>query len=229
MFDALYLSPHFDDAVLSCGAQIWDRTARGEKVVVVTVCAAPPPGPEGLSPFAFQLHQRWSRFGEFDRAREDWQAVARLGAETYHLRFHDCIYRRSPVGAWLYQSETAIFGEVSPHESSLVGEIAEAFARITIRANAAIFIPCGIGNHVDHQFTRLAAEKWLGPEGGSFQYYADYPYAETASGGAEVPVSDEGRRQKIEAIRAYQSQLSTFWADDAVMVARVSQWVERMF
>ena len=229
MFDALYLSPHFDDAVLSCGAQIWDRTARGEKVVVATVCAAPPPGPEGLSPFAFQLHQRWSRFGEFDRAQEDWQAVARLGAETRHLRFHDCIYRRSPVGAWLYQSETAIFGEVSPSESSLAGEIAGAFARIIVKGNAAIFVPYGIGHHVDHQLTRLAAEKWLGSESRSFQYYADYPYAEKASGGVEVPVSDEGRRRKIEAIRAYQSQLSSFWEDEAGMVARAIQWPERVF
>ena len=70
MIDALYISPHFDDAVFSCGSQIYDRIQRGERVVVVTVCAAPPPALSELSPFAAGLHARWSASGQsnFDRA-----------------------------------------------------------------------------------------------------------------------------------------------------------------
>ena len=54
----IYLSPHFDDAVLSCGGLIWEQVRRGERVEIWTVCAgAIPPGP--LSPFAAELHARW--------------------------------------------------------------------------------------------------------------------------------------------------------------------------
>ena len=38
-YHAIYLAPHLDDAVLSCGGQIFERTARGENVLVVTVMA----------------------------------------------------------------------------------------------------------------------------------------------------------------------------------------------
>ncbi|MGH2521295.1 MAG: PIG-L deacetylase family protein, partial [Anaerolineales bacterium] len=51
----LYLSPHFDDAALSCGGTIHQQTRQGERAVVVTVCAGDsPPGP--LSAFAQTLH-----------------------------------------------------------------------------------------------------------------------------------------------------------------------------
>ncbi|MBM4423149.1 MAG: PIG-L family deacetylase [Chloroflexi bacterium] len=222
MFDALYLSPHFDDAVLSCGAQIWDRTRRGERVAVVTVCAAPPP--PDLSPFAASLHERWSGRGVFDRAAEDREALARLGAVPLHWFLHDCIYRQSSGGQWLYNSEAGIFGKVSAAEAGLIIELARSLEAIELKPDAEVFAPAAIGNHVDHQITRLAAERWRR----SLQYYADYPYAEATPGGEVAPVSEEGRRQKILALKAYRSQLSTFWSDEAAMIAKVSQWPERL-
>ena len=57
MLTHVYLSPHLDDAVLSCGGMIHRQAQAGERVVVVTVCAGdPPPGP--LSDFARSLHER---------------------------------------------------------------------------------------------------------------------------------------------------------------------------
>ncbi len=225
MLDALYLSPHFDDAVLSCGGQIYDRAQRGQQVAVVTLCAAPPPGE--LSPFAASLHARWDH--SFDRAAEDREALGRLGAIPIHLPFHDCIYRRSPAGEWLYASEAALFGEVSAHESGLIDRLASELGRVPLKPDSDIFIPRAIGNHVDHQIVRAAGEAWCRARGRSFQYYADYPYAAAAPGGMAVPISDAGRRQKIQAIRAYRSQLSSFWPDESTMFAAVNQWDERTF
>lgn len=227
MFDALYLSPHFDDAVLSCGAQIWDRTQRGERVAVATVCAAPPP--THLSPFAQSLHARWRGAGEFDRLREDLDAVSLLQATPIHLTIPDCIYRRGPTGEWLYDSEAAIFGEVSEAEDYLVAELGGAFRRIELTDNAPVFVPYALGHHVDHQLVKRAGETWGRTSGRSFRCYADYPYAETIPGGVAVPLSEAGRRQKILALGAYHSQLSTFWITDSQMIAKVSQWLERVF
>jgi len=228
MFEALYLSPHFDDGVLSCGAQIWDRTQRGEKVAVVTVCAAP--APEQLSLFAQSLHLRWSAFGTFDRAAEDNEALQKLGATPIHLDYYDCIYRRERLGGdWLYASEAAIFGKVKAEEAYFVEELAKVFATIALTDTAQVFMPRAIGNHVDHQLVRMAGERWAQESGRVIRYYADYPYAEAVDGGEMVGVSEAGRRAKIEALLAYRSQLSSFWPDETTLRAKVGGWLERMF
>jgi len=39
----IYLSPHLDDAVLSCGGIIWQQVQSGHQVEIWTICAADPP------------------------------------------------------------------------------------------------------------------------------------------------------------------------------------------
>ncbi|MBI5293671.1 MAG: PIG-L family deacetylase [Chloroflexi bacterium] len=233
MFNALYLSPHFDDAVFSCGGQIYQRVRRGERVAVVTVCAAPPPPPAEWSPFAAGLHARWSAQGAaaVNRAREDRAALAMLGAESAHLAFHDCIYRRA-VGGWLYASEQAIFGELSPLEEGLVERVAAELGRVAEPASGGeVFSPFGLGHHVDHQLARCAAERWSARAGVHLHYYADYPYAASAplAGFAEVALSAEARQAKLRAFQAYSSQLSTFWADEAAVAEAAGHWAEQVF
>jgi hypothetical protein len=114
----------------------------------------------------------------------------------------------------------------------LIDEMARVFKQfeLELSPNALVLVPYAIGNHVDHQLTRAAAEKWLtGHPRLRFQYYADYPYAETVPGGEELPISPEGIRHKIDSIRAYKSQLSSFWPDDPTLVANVTLWPERAF
>ena len=231
MIDALFISPHFDDAVFSCGGQLYDRTQRGERVVVVTICAAPPPAGD-LSPFAASLHARWSQAGQFsfDRAAEDRAALAVLGATPLHLNFHDCIYRRAPGSNWLYDSEAAIFGELSPLESAVVEAVAGELAKVgPLASRAEIYLPFGVGHHVDHQLARAAAERWLSQTGRRFHHYADYPYAESVAGGIEVSITDSAQEAKIAAVRAYASQLSSFCADEAKLIKSLGIWTERLF
>jgi len=56
--DWVFLSPHLDDAVLSCGGFIFELIQKGERVEICTICAGDPP-PGELSPLAEMLHQRW--------------------------------------------------------------------------------------------------------------------------------------------------------------------------
>ncbi|KAB2956573.1 MAG: PIG-L family deacetylase, partial [Thermoanaerobaculia bacterium] len=57
MTDLLVLSPHLDDAVLSCGGRIADEVARGRDVLVVTVFTADEPA-EPPSRLAADLRRR---------------------------------------------------------------------------------------------------------------------------------------------------------------------------
>ena len=54
----IYISPHFDDAVLSCGGLIFEQARQGIPVEIWTICAGDaPPGP--LSQLAQDCHVQW--------------------------------------------------------------------------------------------------------------------------------------------------------------------------
>lgn len=248
-YDHLYLSPHLDDAVLSCGGQIFQQTTAGESVLVVTVTTGDPPPDGPLAPIAQELHDRWnaglaqaverSAIVEQRRA-EDAAACAVVGADYLHWPVLDCIYRTDPVtGRFLYVDTHGLFGAVDPVEGPLIDTL-KAHMRALPPAGQ-IYIPLGVGNHVDHQLTRQAADRAFSDG----LYYEEYPYvaapgaldkvlppAERDSWVAVTAVLGEpAMTAKITAITTYDSQLSSFFLDDADLDRRVRAigkrvWVE---
>jgi hypothetical protein len=215
----VYLSPHLDDAVFSCGGLIARQVAEGAAVTVVTICAGDPP-PGEVSPFAAQLHARWGTTSApvGGRRAEDRIACGRLGASVVHLSVPDAIYRKDEQGLPLYPDEASIFGELAPPDATAVHTATDLILPYH-SAEAAMYAPLGFGGHVDHRLTRLAAERLGEP----IWYYADLPYA--ARGGS-VPeslgqppgerVSQRLADEEIEgwatAAFEYASQRSTFWS-----------------
>jgi LmbE family N-acetylglucosaminyl deacetylase len=216
----IYLSPHLDDAVLSCGGLIARQAAGGESVLVVTVCAGDP-GEAPLSELARALHERWggSASPVGDRRSEDRVACGRLDASVLHLDIPDAIYRLDPTGGALYPTEEALTSPVSPSEADLIQRVAE-------RLQAAcppgrLYSPLAIGGHVDHRLTRAAAERLGRP----LWYYRDFPYASRAASypddlprpparEAFLQLSAEEIQTWAAAVSEYRSQLSTFWPDE---------------
>ena len=234
-YDRVYLSPHLDDAVLSCGGTVWQQVRAGERVLVVTVFASAPDPGAPLSPFAQELHVRWGHpaGAVARRQEEDRAAVATLGAKAVHWPYMDCIYRQTPAGRFPYASREALFGEVHPTERGLiVGVAARLAALLQGWAGTAIYAPLGVGHHVDHQIVRQAAEG----SGHALTYYEDFPYAEDPQavlaqrrGRARlVMLSPEAVEAKIAAIACYRSQISTFWANVGEMAASVRAFAERI-
>lgn len=236
---ALYLSPHLDDAALSCGGLIHQQTRQGTAAVVITICAGDPPA-TSFSPFAEALHARWQLSPTEAVARrraEDQASVHGLGADARHLGVPDCIYRSHPVdGRPLYASEAALFDVLNPVELSLADDIARALQAVLADwPDAQVYAPLGIGRHVDHQLTRRAAERLGRP----LLYYEDYPYAGRASATADWNGLAAGLQPKTlaltetdlaaycQSVSAYRSQISTFWADEAVMTAALRDFAVR--
>ena len=246
----IYLSPHPDDAVFSCGGMIHRQAESGGRVVVVTFCTGDPPGGP-LSDFAQELHERWhpqSRplAGEMvaTRRREDVAAIDALGAQAVHLDLPDCIYRLNPAtGLPLYASQAAIFGSLHPSELTLIRRTATKLSTLLHGfGRHHLYVPLGIGQHVDHQLARRAAEV----SGGVYAYFEDYPYiaqeSERWSGPASpgphgrpltpelIYLSEADLCARVDAMARYESQLSSFWTsrqnlDDAVrqFTSRVGQ------
>ncbi len=55
----IFLSPHFNDVVYSCGGTLGVQVSSGLHPLVITVFGGPPPANTPLSPFAQQVHGQW--------------------------------------------------------------------------------------------------------------------------------------------------------------------------
>ena len=168
----IYLSPHFDDAVLSCGGLIWEQTHSGIAVEIWTVCAGnPPPGP--TSDYALNMHKIWNTGTAQEtvelRRIEDRNAGRRVGAIVQHLPIPDGIYRRTQTGTLIYPE--TIFTEPNPRDASLAEQVSEQFSDRLTQYDTLV-CPLAVGGHVDHRITRMAAEMLKRP----LWYYADIPY-----------------------------------------------------
>jgi len=232
-YDAIYLSPHLDDAALSCGGQIYTRTAAGQHVLIVSVMAGSP-HPSAQSDYIDSLHTRWEVEGDAVAARraEDVAACAILGADYLHLDVPDCIYRFHPVdGTPLYLSDDDIFGDIHPAETALLADLVGQFR--TLPPAGAVYAPFTLGHHVDHLAVRAAAEQaWTA----GLAYYEDYPYAQDVEKWAHViadpapwqftqhPVDAAAMQAKYDAIWAFRSQLSTFFGSRADMERMVKDY-----
>ena len=237
----IYLSPHLDDAVYSCGGMIHRQVQSEGRVVVVTLCAGDPPaGP--VSDYAISLHQRWQADAgvalraapaEVVSARrgEDLAALSMLGAQAVHLDVPDCIYRQNPAnGGPMYTSNAAILGPLSPAEFSLIRRVATKLTNLLHGfGRHHLYVPLGIGQHVDHQLTRRAAEV----VGAVYAYYEDFPYVmrETDHSPSPAVAGPHGRSlipelirlseadlsARVKAMALYKSQLSSFWTSPAAL------------
>ncbi len=236
-YDAIYLSPHLDDVALSCGGQIYERTAAGETVLIVSITAGDPPEAT-VSAYAQSLHDRWELVADAVAARraEDIEACQILGATWRHWDLPDCIYRHHlESGEPFYVSDPDIFGAVHPAELVVVEQLCTQLRALP--AHGDLIVPLTIGNHVDHTLTRTAAEAAFGQH--ALWYYEDYPYAQEpgareqvippAAAGWEasvVQLSEGAFAAKIAAISAFRSQLSTFFQDDADLARQVRGFAE---
>ena len=237
----IFLAPHPDDAVLSCGGWIDQLAQNGERPIVITLFGGDRSEDAPLSDFARSLQARW-QLGDDAPARrrdEDRAACDRLGCYLIHLPFADAVYRADEYGQPLYASEEAIFGAI--REASIIDRVAEALRpRVRKVSNARLVIPLTAGLHVDHVITRLAAER-LNEDA---LYYEDYPYAEqpermthvwgSAAGAAaewaseSIGLSEDALHAKIEAFLCHRSQISTFYRDDAEVQKRMRAYAQKV-
>lgn len=213
-YDLIVLSPHLDDAALSCGGQIARRTAAGQRVLIVTLTAGDVPNGT-LPPFAAAHHASWQLEADAvaRRRAEDRTACARLGADALHWPLPDCIYRRAPDGAPLYNNDDELFGGLHPHEQPLLAQVAAWIAALP--PAHLLLAPLALGNHADHWLTRHAAEQAAAPR---LAYYEDYPYVQRHGLGEAVapatawratlfPLNAAAIDARLAAVSAYRSQI----------------------
>jgi LmbE family N-acetylglucosaminyl deacetylase len=230
-YDFLYLSPHLDDAVLSCGGQISRRVREGKSVLVCTLMAAEQL-PASPSPHATRFLGMCGLGADAGRVRreEDARACARLGAEWKQEDFPDAVFRHDGAGRELYPTHESLFGSVHEKDAALFEAVAK---RLTgLPPGGQVVAPLAAGNHVDHQILRRAAEQVFGAK---LAYYEDYPYAGRRGvverltqprrewAVAAIRLDAEARRARQEAILEYGSQWPMLFGSRAAF-QRKDRW-----
>jgi len=234
--DLLVLSPHLDDAVLSCGARLAAAAASGAAARVVTVFAGDEPAaPAGR--LATELRERWGLppGGVLAaRRQEDLEACRRLAVEVEQWPLREALYRCDAAGEPLYPTLAALFGEIAAADQPAAAEVA---ARIAALPPARLLLaPLAVGGHVDHRVVRRAAEA----SGREIAYYEEFPYSEwkwfaveRALGGRRgwepevLRLTPELAGRRLEAIRAYASQVPALFRTEARLAKQLRRAARR--
>lgn len=150
---ALVISPHYDDAVFSCGNLLAAQTGS----VVATVCTAIPEKREILTDWDQRCGFTSAAHAMQTRSAENRLALAELGAHGVELSFLDSQYLHTPRTSFELLSDTlfSIIREYSPD---------------------SVFVPLGLF-HADHLLVSDVALLLI-PRLNELQWYAyaDIPY-----------------------------------------------------
>ena len=144
------LSPHLDDAVLSC----WHVLTKRGELMVINVFAGVPAGLD--APGWWDRHTGATDSAERVRERieEDRRALALAGRTAVNLGFLDEQYR---------------------HEAPPLAALTEQIERL-LAPGARICAPAALADHADHVLVRAAALE-LRAAGFAVSLYADLPHA----------------------------------------------------
>jgi LmbE family N-acetylglucosaminyl deacetylase len=182
----MFVSPHLDDAVLSCGALL-AYLARTCPVTVLTVfSSAARPAKWGLAARKTLRDSGVADVEAFyeERRSEDIEVLKQIGASWIHLGLTDALFRRvgeaatgtSGFGRAAYPTFRfdAARGRIASSDAGLAAELS-AMIKEVAAANeaAAVFGPLGVGQHVDHLISRNAVVA----SGVDAVYYSDFPYS----------------------------------------------------
>lgn len=227
MTRALFISPHLDDVVFSCGGIVALASAAGERPVVATVFASAPASVADRTKLD-PIHAAWGLSGATPREvverrrAEDRAATAMLGARSVFLGHFDAVYRDER-----YAARGAVFGALLEADEALARTIHAELVRLWASlGEPRVYLPLGIGDHVDHRIVAGAATA-LASRGAEVWRYEDFPYARKASGAgapsSALQVVDvrQTMEARISAMAAYRSQLpALFHGEDVGDVTR---------
>lgn len=234
----IFLSPHLDDAVLSCGALIKSEASKRE-IAVLTLFSECSTAPHTKAARSF-LRQCSAQDASslFDaRKKEDAAVLAGLGVRFQHLGATDALFRKrreTPLGKSFigkalpelvhryptYRFDIAV-GRISRGDSTLIRNLqAKVSQQIDELAAGLVFSPLGVGRHVDHLITRTVGE--LSAEGGIF--YSDFPYNQSQKPDECFLRSrnlrewrwSEGIHSKHQLVRQYATQADALFPDGRI-------------
>jgi LmbE family N-acetylglucosaminyl deacetylase len=180
------LSPHLDDAVLSCGALMTYAVSRTPVTVVTFFTEG------GQAPYTMSARRYLRQAGGHDadavfqrRRDRDRAALEPIGVTCVHAGLTEALFRRRagggrsgrarlrPEPAHIYPSRRAHVssGRIVGADAGTLREAREIIQRVAGSGLSLVLAPLGVGGHVDHMLVRTAAQS----SGAPVAYYREVP------------------------------------------------------
>lgn len=226
----IVLSPHLDDAVLSCAGLLRSLATKVSCLVITLCCgnpisrtSTPETGPQ-------QGRPRKGFVTPVRRRREDTAAMLALGVDYVHLGFLDAVDRRSPIsGDHIHHHPRQRWFRPSVEDANHVEELLLIVRRLCSGMGRILVVsPLGIGHHIDHIITAQVALRL--PQKIRPLFYEDFPYAISerlgeGSHDPEAAIRELGQEpsarlfvpvdatDKANLIHLYESQVPSLFAE----------------
>ncbi|WP_432534797.1 PIG-L family deacetylase [Kineococcus arenarius] len=183
----VFLSPHLDDAVLSCGNLLLALGPRADVTVCTLFTEQSAPHTASARAYLRQCAAGSASKLYARRRSEDAGVLARVSAAHVHAGLDDALFRKRPGAAAArlarllpelghvyptYRWHVAA-GRVRRADRHVVRRVTELVERLSAPGPTVLVAPLGVGGHVDHVLVRDVAAR----TGGDVLYYADLPYA----------------------------------------------------
>lgn len=172
----VFVEPHYDDAVFSCGGTISALREAGREVHLVSVFTGAPS--RVPSDPARAIHATGPEDGptSYARRRREAAKVARaMDVEAHALGIPEVIYRDVPL-----RTIEEIFAPTVPVQADpAVERVAAGLETLMDRLRpAALILPLGIGHYYDHRVVGAAARCLSHRDGAetALWWYEDFPY-----------------------------------------------------
>ncbi len=234
------LSPHIDDAVLSCTGLLSALDGLAPRLVVTLYCGNPEPSNPGAAEPKNRGRPRRGHVAPALRRREDIAAMRYLDCDWVHLGFPDAIYRRSPTtGQLIYRHPRQKWTRPNVADAGHIEELYLVLRRLCGNMGPRLlFSPMGVGHHVDHRICAMTALR-LASRRTRVLFYEDFPYVIdkcVGSGDDDDPETALARlgqtprrryvvpantKRQIKALSHYASQIGPLFGDEARMLKAV--------
>lgn len=167
-YDEIYISPHLDDVVYSCGGRIAQQRKLGVRVLVVTLF-----GDGATEP----VSQLTGRFADFETRRgEDRAALERLDADCLWFNYPDFVFRKPGFG----DAMRIAFPFMKLPPSALQTDILRglvALCEARLAPEGRVLFPLSVGFHPDHRITFDVGRALHDVARFTVEFYEDIPYA----------------------------------------------------
>jgi len=230
----VFLSPHIDDAVLSCTGMLSALDKVAPRLVVTLYCGNPEPNNVKSRARKARTRKRRGHAAPSVRRREDLAVMRYLGCAWVHLGFPEAIYRRSPTdGRLIYRHARQKWTRPNVADTAHMEELYLVLRRLCANMGPRLLVsPLGVGHHVDHRICALTALRLAGGQTRVI-FYEDFPYvAGGIGGGADDPLKALGRlglapqkryvvpanpTRQLKALSLYETQIEPLFGDAGAM------------
>lgn len=226
------LSPHLDDAALSCGGLLHAlRDTVSTLVVSISCGTVHVVAADGSR----KVSSRKGHVSARLRRREDIAAMHSVDTDFVHLSFPDGIFRRSPLtGRLIYRNARETWIAPRIDDVAHIEELYLVLRRLCLDLGRILLLsPMGIGHHVDHQIAAQVAVRMAATNAGAeLLFYEDFPYVakpRVGRGDPDDPPKALGRLHlaptqrfvvpvdsdaKMRLLQHYASQIAPLFGDD---------------